>query len=107
MTGEQIKDLRHETNRLGHLFVDKDGKMIIEAVEQGCISQKKALEIIARSINELRSLFDEVSSLAEDHARMTHTLHKINEKVVDAMQGTARSEIAVDWWQAVAYEEQK
>ena len=78
--------------------------MIIEAVEQGCISQKEALEIIARSINELRALFDEVSSLAEDHARMTHTLRQINEKVVDAMQGTARSEIAVDWWQAVAYE---
>lgn len=102
MTGEQVKDLRYETSRLGRLFVDKDGKMIIEAVEQGCISQKEALVIIARSINELRALFDEVSSLAEDHARMTHTLLKINEKVVDAMQGTARSKIAVDWWQAAS-----
>lgn len=100
MTGEQIADLRQEIHRLGHLFVDQDGRMIIEAVEQGCISQKEALVVIARSWNEMRALFDEVSSLAEDHNRMTHTLRQINEKVVDAMQGTARSEIAVDWWQA-------
>ena len=84
-----------------HLLIDQDGEMIIEAVELGTKSREEALKVIVRSWNDLRALFDEVSSLAEDHARMTHALQKINEKVVDAMQGTARSEIAVDWWQAV------
>ncbi|MBR4040612.1 MAG: hypothetical protein IKJ11_11045 [Clostridia bacterium] len=101
MTGEQIMCLRDDVNRVGHLLIDQDGEMIIEAVELGTKSREEALKVIVRSWNDLRALFDEVSSLAEDHARMTHALQKINEKVVDAMQGTARSEIAVDWWQAV------
>ena len=102
MKADQICVLRNEINRLGHLFVNKDGEMIIEAVETGDMSRKEALESIATSWNELSALMDEVSALAEDHARMTHTLHVINEKAVYAMQGTSRSEIAADWWQAAA-----
>lgn len=100
MTGEQISCMRHDAHLVGNLFVDQDGELVIEAVEKGEMSKGEALKSIVCVWNDLRSLFDEVSTLAEDHSRMTRTLHKINEKVVDAMQGSSRSQIAADWWQA-------
>ncbi len=63
------------------------------------LSESEALTQIESVWNELGALFAEVAQLAEDHARMTHTLRVIDENVLDAMQGTARSQIAEDWWQ--------
>lgn len=100
MTGEQIQSFRYDLNRVGHLYLKKSGEMAIEAVEKGVVSKADAVEAIVLCWNMMPALVQELGRLAEDHARMTCTLRKINEGVVNAMQGTARSQIAEDWWQA-------
>lgn len=59
--------------------------------------QKAAITEVCEMIGRL---LDEMARLQEDHARMTYTLRTIAGKAMDAMQGTARSQIAADWWQA-------
>lgn len=100
MTAEQIYFLRKNIEQIGHVIVTKDGTLMIEAVMNGSMPYGEAAMLLSTSWNELDALMAEVSTLAEDHARMTKTLHDVNEKVVYAMQGTSRSQIAVDWWQA-------
>lgn len=102
MTAEQIISLRRNIEQIGHIIVNKDGTLMIEAVMNGSMPYEEAAKTLSISWNELNALMDEVSTLAEDHARMTKTLHYVNEKVVYAMQGTSRSEIAADWWQAAS-----
>lgn len=100
MTADQISEMRHASDRLGHLYIGSDGSMIIEAVAKEQMTLGEAQNEIVQIMNSLRPLLEEVARLAEDHARMTNALREINAKVVDAMQGTSRSEIADDWWQA-------
>lgn len=99
LTAEQIDVLRNNIFELGHMIIGRNGDLSISAVERGIIDEKKALCMVAESWNDLFLLLDEVSLLAEDHARMSYTLRTIDQKVSDTLQGTSRSEIAKDWWQ--------
>lgn len=97
MTADRITEMRADYCKVGRFFLDKEGAIRIQGVIQDEISEKDALEAIANAWNSLPDLLDEVTRLAEDHARMTHTLRIIGSKAMDAMQGTSRSQIAADW----------
>lgn len=101
MKADQISEMRAAHNKVGHITLAQDGALHFEGTMEGRISESEALHEIALAWNELGALLDEVVQLAEDHARMTHTLRSIGAEVIDAMQGTSRSQIAADWWAAV------
>lgn len=105
MTADSIREMRAAYNKVGPIVIDKSGTLHSKGVMKKSLSETEAKQEIEWVWNELGQLLDEVAQLAEDHARMTHTLLEINKKVIDAMQGTSRSNIAKDWWSAVLHED--
>lgn len=105
MTADSIREMRAAHNKVGSIVFDKSGTLHSQGMMKESLSEAEAKQEIEWVWNELGRLLDEVAQLAEDHARMTHTLAEINEKVIDAMQGTSRSSIAEDWWSVVLDED--
>ena len=65
---------------------------------KGRVTTNEAFRDIEDVWNSLHVLLDEIADLSEDRKRLNATLRSINAKAIDAMQGTARSEIPADWW---------
>lgn len=99
MTAEQIQELRAARNKVGRIIFSAEGVPYCEGVMKARVNEREARAELELAWNSLGKLLDEVAQLAEDHARMTQTLREIDVKVIEAMQGTSRSQIAQDWWQ--------
>ena len=100
VTQDHIAEMADRINRIGHIRCDADGSLHCTGTDYRTMSQEEAQRVMAETWNSLGELLDEMARLQEDHARMTYTLRTIAGKAMDAMQGTARSQIAADWWQA-------
>lgn len=99
MTGEEITCIHAAFDAVGRI-VEANGALTCEGILRGGLEKDAAAKELAAAWNELPALLREVEDLAEDHARMTKTLRTIAGMTADALQGTARSQIAADWWQA-------
>ena len=98
MTNEQFTEILAAKNRVGHI-VFKDGRLVsCEGILKGRVTTNEAFQDIEDVWNSLHVLLNEIADLEEDRKRLNATLRSINAKTIDAMQGTARSEIPADWW---------
>ena len=98
MTNDQFTEILAAKNRVGHI-VFKDGRLVnCEGILKGRVTTNEAFQDIEDVWNSLHVLLNEIADLAEDRKRLNATLRSINAKTIDAMQGTARSEIPADWW---------
>lgn len=104
MTYDKYREMIDRYRQVGQVSFEV-GRLMMHNVMIGRIGEAEAGKIVEYTWNELGDLLDEFAQLVEDHDRMTKTLEWINKKVVDAMQGTARSTIPVDWWSAVMDED--
>lgn len=99
MTNEEITCIQAAFDAVGR-FVEVNGALTCEGVLRGALEKGDVCKALAAAWNELPALIREVEDLAEDHARMTKTLRMMASLTADALQGTARSQVAADWWQA-------
>ena len=98
MTADQFTEILAAKNRVGHI-VFKGGQLVsCEGILKGRVTTNEAFRDIEDVWNSLHVLLDEIANLSEDRKRLNATLRLINAKAIDAMQGTARSEIPADWW---------
>lgn len=98
MTADQFTEILAAKNRVGHI-VFKGGQLVsCEGILKGRVTTNEAFRDIEDVWNSLHVLLDEIADLSEDRKRLNATLRSINAKAIDAMQGTARSEIPADWW---------
>lgn len=98
MTNDQFTEILAAKNRVGHI-VFKDGRLVsCEGILKGRVTTNEAFQYIEDVWNSLHVLLNEIADLSEDRKRLNATLRSINAKTIDAMQGTARSEIPADWW---------
>lgn len=102
MTNDQFTEILAAKNRVGHI-VFKDGRLVsCEGILKGRVTTNEAFQDIEDVWNSLHVLLNEIADLEEDRKRLNATLRSINAKTIDAMQGTARSEIPADWRSAHA-----
>lgn len=104
MTYEKWRGMLDGYRKVGQISFE-NGKLLMHGVLVGRIDEAEAGKLVEYIWHDLGDLLDDFCQLTDDHHRMTKTLEWINKKVVDAMQGTARSTIPVDWWSAVMDEE--
>ena len=98
MTDDQITEILAAKNRVGHIGF-KDGRLVsCEGIIKGRVTTDEVFQDIEDVWNSLHVLLNEITDLSEDRKRLNATLRSIDAKVIDAMQGTARSEIPADWW---------
>lgn len=104
MTFDKYREMLDGYRKVGQMSFEA-GKLMMHGVLVGRIGEAEAGKLVEYIWNDLGDLLDEFTRLAEDHHRMTYTLEQINRRAVDAMQGTAKSTIAEDWWSAVMDED--
>lgn len=104
MTADKFREMLAGYRQVGQVSFEV-GKLMMHGVLVGRIGEAEAGKTVECIWHDLGDLLDEFARLAEDHRRMTYTLEQINRRVVDAMQGTAKSTIAEDWWSAVMDED--
>lgn len=100
MTYDKYREMLDGYRKIGQISFE-NGKLLMHGVLVGRIGEAEAGKTVEYIWDDLRDLLDEFAQLAEDHQRMIKTLEWINGRAVDAMQGTAKSTIAEDWWSAV------
>ena len=100
MTYDKYREMIDRYRQVGQVSFEV-GRLMMHNVMLGRIGEAEAGKIVEYTWNELGDLLDEFAQLVEDHSRMTYTLEQISRRAVDAMQGTAKSTIAEDWWSAV------
>ena len=99
MTSEQINEIQFAYQKVGYINFKNQQLFFCEGIENKELTCQQALQEIAIVWNGLGDLLNEIANLEQDHARMTQALHLINQQILDTLQGTARSQVAADWWE--------